>query len=61
MTADANLSLELAEARRRLAELELAEDERRRAEKVQASGDAEIRRQKQYFESLVEVSPMAIV
>jgi GAF domain-containing protein len=36
MTADADLSLELAEARRRLAELEAADAERRRAEKVQS-------------------------
>jgi PAS domain S-box-containing protein len=37
MTSDAELSSELAEARRRLAELEAAEGERRRAEKVQAA------------------------
>ena len=37
MTADADLSAELAEARRRLAELEAAEAERRHAEKVQSA------------------------
>ena len=37
MTSDAHLSSELAEARRRLAELEAAEGERRRGEKVQAA------------------------
>jgi PAS domain S-box-containing protein len=37
MTSDAHLPFELAEARRRLAELEAAEGERRRAEKVQTA------------------------
>jgi PAS domain S-box-containing protein len=58
MRSDSDLSFELAETRRRLAELEAAEAERRDAETIQG---ALYDRQKQYYESLVEISPVAIV